>query len=390
MLNSYIEFTAFGVYCDDFADYLIGSDFAVSNISSSHDIYTIRTSPSNYSAIARKAREFRVKTKVVHRSGVYFSLRRYRKRVGIPVGLLAFFGIIVLMSNFVWSIRVTGLCEGSQLSRWQILEQLDISGIRPGVHIHGFNANQAELELALAIDEIAWVSIERSGSRINVKVSEQLEIEQEEIPISQPCNIIASHSGVLIRAEVYRGELLYEVGSGIAAGDVIVSGVIRDGAGRNSYVHADAMLLVEAVEIIDFYQPYTVFHRARNGHSVNNSSIVFLGRRFGGEMRINPHADHVDYRESMIAPNFFGFPLPFRVLEQDYVFYDRVQVTDPPATALEKLNRDIELYEANFLDEAEIIEREVEYFPDENGIGALVRYVFRIDVATKKEILVDK
>jgi similar to stage IV sporulation protein len=384
---SYIEFTAFGAYCEEFIDELVKSDYSVSNISSQSGIYTVRVTPGSYPAIARKAGEYRVKTRVVRRSGIYFTLRRYRKRIGILLGILSFFAIIVLLSNFVWSVRITGVNE---VSRWQISEQLSKSGIRPGVHIASFNANLAEIELTLAIEEIAWVSIERTGSRVNVKVSERLENDKDTIPITQPCNVVASHSGQLIRAEVYRGELLYEIGSGINAGGIVVSGITDDVRGGISYVHADAVLIAEAVELIDFYQPYTVFHRARNGHSVNNRSIVFLGRRFGGELNICPHSDHVDYSETVTAPDLFGFPLPLRVLNQNYVFFERVEVTDPPVTALDKLNRQIELYEANFLLGlgAEIIDKQVEYYPDENGIGALIRYVFHIDVAQKRELTI--
>jgi similar to stage IV sporulation protein len=253
------------------------------------------------------------------------------------------------------------------------------------VHIEGFNANQAELELALAIEELAWVSIERTGSRINVKISERLDGgDSNEIAVTTPCNIIAGRTGQLIKAEVYRGELLYELGSGVSAGDIVVSGVIHGGI-----VHADALLLAEIVEIVDFYQPFSTKQRAANGHSMSNRSIVFLGMRFGGELDICPHSDHVQYTQSMTAPNIFGFPLPFRVLNQDYVFYDRLEVIDPPVTALNKLNRQIDLYETNFLSDAEIIERQVEYFPDENGVGALVRYIFHTDIAVKSEIFTE-
>ncbi|MCL2071788.1 MAG: sporulation protein YqfD, partial [Oscillospiraceae bacterium] len=241
MGGSYIEFSAFGAYCGEFIDELVGSDHQVFDISSSNDIFMVKTAPRNYPAIARKARAFRVKTRVVKRSGLYFTFRRYRKRVGIPLGMLAFFGIIVLMSNFVWSVKIIG---NEKVGDSRILEQLEKSGISSGVNIHGFNANRAELELALAIEDLAWVSIERTGSRINVKVSERVEGGDNNnltaIPLETPCNITSAYSGQLIRAEVYRGELLYEVGNGINAGDVVVSGAVPGFAGGHSYVPADA------------------------------------------------------------------------------------------------------------------------------------------------------
>ncbi|MCL1789367.1 MAG: sporulation protein YqfD, partial [Oscillospiraceae bacterium] len=199
-------------------------------------------------------------------------------------------------------------------------------------------------------------------------------------------NITAGYSGQLVRAEVYRGELLIEEGNGVNEGDVVVSGIISDFADGFYHVHADAKLILEVVETIDFYQPYTTLIKAKNGRSVHNNSIVFLGKRFGREIKINKHADHVDYSEELTVPRFFGFSMPFRVLKQHYAFYDRIEVTGSTADSREKLDRQMELYETNFLKDAEIIEKQAEYFPDDSGIGGIVRYVFHVDSAVKKLI----
>ncbi|MCL1882123.1 MAG: sporulation protein YqfD [Oscillospiraceae bacterium] len=413
--KSYVEFSAFGVYCNDFVDFLVSSPHQVFDITSSSDIYSIKTSPHNYAWIKRKAGEFGVRTKVIDRRGGYFVLRRYRKRIGLLFGMLAFLGIIVAMSNYIWDIEITG---NSQIGNYRIMEQLNKSGIRTGIGINSFNANQVELELAISIPDLAWVSIERSGSRINVKISEQiLDDEQPEISLKQPANVISTKSGILVRADVYRGDLLYEVGSGIRAGDVVVSGVIaRGGTPENPetlqipentenlepgvtyhYVHADATLIVETSEIVDFYQPFTVNHRIANGRSVNERSFIFLGRRIRGlsndrnSSQINKNANHIDYFENITTPKFLGFPLPFRVLEQQYTFHERIEVTDSPTAARDNLLKQIELYEQNFIlsgDMAEIVERQIEFFPDEEGVGALVRFVFRVNAASQREILV--
>jgi len=57
--------------------------------------------------------------------------------------------------------------------------------------------------------------------------------------------------------------------------------------------------------------------------------------------------------------------------------------------ARESLDKQIDLYEANFVlrcSHSEIVSRYVEYFPEENGIGALVHYVFVTNAAQKVEI----
>jgi similar to stage IV sporulation protein len=390
MGKNYIEFTAFGVYCGEFINYLMNSGYRVSEVSSANDIFTVRTSIQSYPKIAKKAREYRVKTRVVKRGGIYFTLRRYRKRIGVPLGILAFLAIVVLMSNFVWSIKITG---NENIGSYRILEQLDKSGIRPGVNIRSVNANKAELELRLAVSELMWISIERSGSRIYVKISETDDFSEPvkegtpPIPLQTPCNVISDRTGQLVRAEVYQGKLLYEVSSGINAGDVVVSGAVENGTGGYSLVHADAKLILETAESVNFYQTYTNLRRTKNGRSVNRRSAVFLGKRFGKDLKIDKNADHVDYSETITAPKIFGFPLPLRILAQSYVFYDRVEVTDSSAEAKENLDKQIELYESNFMKDTEIIDKQPEYFPDDNGIGCTVKYLFRADAA--RQIVID-
>jgi similar to stage IV sporulation protein len=393
--GSYIEFTAFGAYTDEFINEIMGAGMRISEISCENSIHTIRIRPCDYLSAARTARKFRVKTKVVKRAGGYFALRRYKKRLGIPAGILAFCAVIVFLSSFIWDIQVSG---NSEIQTWQILEQLSSMGIYPGAKIGSYNANIAELELQMTFDKLAWVSIERTGSRINVKVSERLESEQvtqKEISVSEPCNIVSSRTGQLIRADVFRGKLMYKEGSGIRAGDVIVSGVVKDGldeetATSQSYVHAQAVLIVQVEEYADFYLPYTFTQKSKNGRSVNNKSVVFLGKRFGGEFKIDKNADYVHYNESIKKPAIFGFPLPLKIIEQDYIFYDKIQVTDSYSSVFSELERQIELYEKNFLVSkgAQIIEKNEEFYPDDNGLGVLVRYVYQIDAAEKQEMTV--
>jgi len=382
--GNYAEFTAFGVYCGEFIDDLVKSGAQIWDISGSGSIYTMRTVPQNYMSVARKARKYRVKTAVVKRGGGYFRLRRYRKRLGIPAGILAFFAVIVIMSNFIWDIRITG---NQTVTKAQIAEQLEKSGIRAGAAKKSFNANKAEIEMSLALDDLAWVSIERAGSRLNVKVSERLP-SGSDIPTDVPCNVIADRSGQIISTEIYRGKLLYPMRSGVNKGDVIVSGVVSDGAGGLIFVHADAKIIAECTETVEFYQPYENYLSVKNGYGAVEKSVVFLGMNFTLNpfgAKKNHKGDNIKYSEEIRAPKIFGFPLPYRELTQNYEYYDRVQITDSAEDTLEKLNNSIDLYERNFLSGAEIIAREAEYFPDDNGVKAKASYVYRINIAVKKE-----
>jgi len=382
--GNYAEFTAFGAYCGEFIDHLTKSNIDIWDISGSNDIYTARVAPSEYMSVARKARDFRVKTAVVKRGGAYFVLRRYRRRIGIPLGILAFFAVIVVMQSFIWDIKIVG---NQTLTRAQIVEQLEKNGVKAGTPVKGFNANKVEIEMSLALSELAWVSIERSGSRLIVKISERLDsgAGASQVPSESPCNVIAGRSGRIVTTEIYSGRLLYKPKSGVNKGDIVVSGVVGNGAGGLLFVHADAKIIAECTETVEIYQPYDNYEEIKNGITASDKYVIFLGMNIpvAGDRPIR--GDNIKYTEEIRAPKLFGFPLPYRELTQNYVYYDRVRVTDAPTDALEKLNNAIDLYERNFLADAEIISRTVEYFPDDNGIKAVVTHMFYADIAVQKE-----
>lgn len=383
--GNYAEFTAFGAYCGEFMDFLAKSDIPIWDISGSNDIYTARVAPGNYMKVARKSRDFRVKTAVVGRGGAYFVLRRYRGRIGIPLGILAFFAIIVIMSNFIWDIKIIG---NQTLTRAQIVEQLEKNGVKAGTPVKGFNANKVEIKMSLALNELAWVSVERAGSRLIVKISERLPSDGNNaspVPTESPCNVIAGRSGRIVTTEIYRGRLLYKPKSGVNKGDIIVSGVIGNGSGGLLFVRADAKIIAECTETVELYQAYDNYEDIKNGVTASDKYVIFLGMNIpvAGERPIK--GDNIKYSEEIRAPKIFGFPLPYRELTQNYVYYDRVRVTDAPSDALEKLNNAIDLYERNFLSNAEIISRDIGYFPDDDGIKAVVTHTFYEDIAVKKE-----
>jgi similar to stage IV sporulation protein len=379
---NYIVVSVFGSYNNEFVNELVKNNIKVYDIKNRNGVIYLNTSPYFYKKIARIARGCGVRTRVEERHGAYFKLRRYKKRYGIVFGAISYLGIIVLMSNFVWDITVHG---NSDVSAPQIMEVMEKHGIQAGVGIHAYDPEKAELALVLELDRLAWVNIERHGSRIHVNVSERLENEENMIPVTTPCNVVAVKTGVIVGTEVYRGRLLVEPGSGVSRGDVIVSGVVEDGAGNVLLSHASAKIIAECEEITEFFVPFTSLERKNNGKKSENNFIVFLGYGFPLFI-IDSKPEHAVFSEEMRAPTFFGLRLPLRLKTEIYAHYDYVEVTIGQARALEKLKKQIELYRQNFYGDSEIITFEEKYFMQEDGILAEVRVVYRTDIAQQRII----
>ena len=208
-MKSYITVSVFGTHIEEFMNELLSKSVKLWNVQNNNGIIVFESSPRSYKKIARTAYAHGMRTKVEDRRGSYFKLRRYRKRYGAFFGTASFIGIIVFFSNFVWDIRVSG---NEMISDYQIIEILEKHGLKIGARTDRGVIAGAKLAAALELDGLAWISIERDGSRINVKVSERLEVDEEEIPITSPCNVIAGKSGQIVEMEVYRGRLLMEKG----------------------------------------------------------------------------------------------------------------------------------------------------------------------------------
>jgi len=381
-MKSYIIVSAFGSYVEHFMNELFENNIKIWEIKNKDGIIYFKTSPYFYKIIAETAIASGTKTKVESRHGAYFKLRPYKKRYGVFFGVVSFFGIIVLMSNFIWDIRVSG---NQSVSSAQIIEVLEKHGIKSGAGVKSFDRERAELAAILELDMLAWVNIEREGSRVHVKVSERLESDIAEIPGTTPCNVIAAKTGVIVKTEVYRGALLIESGSGVNQGDVIVSGVVEDGAGNIILSHASAKIIAECTDEAEFFAQFTSTERRKNGKITKNNFIVFLGKThqlfiFGSE------PENSTYSEETRIPRFLGFKLPYRLRTGIYTHYDLIEVQIGQTEAMRRLKKEIDMFRQNFYAGSEIISFDEVYDVREDGVGAKVRVVYHTDIAEKKVI----
>jgi len=383
-MKSYITVSLVGSYIEEFMNKLMKENIMVWNVINKDGVIFFDLSPHYYKKTAEIALSHGMRTKVEYRRGSYFIVRRYKKRYGVFFGAVAFLGIIVLFSNFIWDVRVSG---NQAVSNAQITEILEKHGIRSGVLISDFSSakEKAELAIVLELDRLAWVNVERVGSRVNIKVSERLEAEADEIPITSPCNIVAGKSGQIVETEVYRGTLLIEKGSGINQGDIIVSGVVEDGTGNIILSHASAKIIAECEEEVEFVMPFTTLERKKTGKVTKKPFILFLGNTLPLFIKESTPENAV-YSMETRAPTFLGFRLPYRLKTGIYTHYDIVEVQIGQNEAHRKLRKQIDTYRENFYSDSEIVSFDETFTLREDGIEAKVRIVYRTDIAKKKVI----
>lgn len=208
------------------------------------------------------------------RYGLLPYLRRYKRRVGIPVGILLFFGILWVSGLFIWEINVTG---NETIKEDAIIERLERLGCGIGSFIPALNLQEIYSKLLIASDDIAWISINLRGTVANVEIRE-IQRPETKKPEGDGANIIAAMDGQIELLEVYAGQPAVKIGDTVRAGDLLISGVIE---GRNMgirYVYARGKVFARVSKEIVIEVPLQTERKTYTGREVTDTTIKIFGK----------------------------------------------------------------------------------------------------------------
>ncbi len=302
-------------------------------------------------------------------------LRRYRFRVGIPVGLLLCTGILFYLSNAAATIEIRG---NSVVSEGVIRSVLAEQGIAEGVWIGSIDFAHCERSLRLAVPEITWVGIRSSGNRLVVEISEG-KPQTEMLNERTPCNIVSMYDAQITDVRVHCGQLMRMIGDGVAKGELLVSGVHEDEKGHVTYHHAIGSITGIYKKEAELSEYFTISDTSPTGRvhvrryfRLFSLKIPMNGGNHGSSEYGEPETD---------TPFcFLGQTLPFGIVQQTFT---EVQTEITARTEDETrlvLNGAIVRYEKNFLQEVQILDRKIAYSTDENGMSCHIVYTLEGEI----------
>lgn len=167
------------------------------------------------------------------RYGLPALLVRYRRRIGIPLGVMLFCMMLFYFSQILWRVEVTGAVH---VPAERIEAELASLGFDAGAWLSGADLYAASDRL-LALDaDLAYVSVVRHGTVLRVRVRER---ELPTPPAEQrPTNLVAKKDGVVVSYTVGEGQPMVGAGQAVRAGELLVSGVVLHRGGSLSVVCA--------------------------------------------------------------------------------------------------------------------------------------------------------
>ena len=234
----YINFRAFGGFSDRFLNICTRDGIPLWNIKNVKGNISASTTINGYLSIRNAVRKSGMRVIATERKGLKFFLKRNKIRVGILLGLLIFFIILYILSQFVWSISVVGNID---LQEDYLLSAFENHGVRVGAAISSIDDSDIAEIVVSEIDELSWAAINRKGSVVVIEVREKTPAP-EKYDNSVPTNLIANENGLILSIDVLSGNEEIKPGSAVTKGDLLISGVITYADGRESLVHGDGFV----------------------------------------------------------------------------------------------------------------------------------------------------
>ena len=203
-----VTFTVKGAFAERFLNLLSRNEIPVFHTRCTPEGYTAQTTVKHYRRIRPFVRKTHVRVRVVQRNGLPFWVQRYRRRVGLLVGIGLFCLCVGLSGQFVWSIELNG---NQTVSDDAILQSLEEMGLHRGSWKKSLDVQKMAIRLRQEYHQVGWAAVNLVGSVAEVEISERNEGE-EEVQDTEPCNIVAARGGQIVQMEVYDGEGLRKKG----------------------------------------------------------------------------------------------------------------------------------------------------------------------------------
>jgi len=276
------------------------------------------------------------------RKGLPDFFQKFRRRYAFLIGLFLSLCTVGVLSCFVLTVEIAG---NQNVSDAVILQQLQRFGVYPGAYGPGLDRRQIEQEILLSMEELAWMTINLHGTRVEVQIKEKQKAP-ETVDEKGFFHIISKADGIITRIEPELGDALVREGDTVAKGETLISGTVTleppqysELPNRYYNLHARGRVWARTWRQITAVIPLetTVKNCAEAPRTV--WAVNFFGKRaefFGNSSILDGFYDKITSVRRAVLPG--GIELPIWLVREEYRQYA------PETTAVE-LNAAAQLLE---------------------------------------------
>ena len=385
-INGYVRFRVTGVFIERFLNLASRGGINLWNGSKTQTEYVGYTLMKHYKQLRPFAKKTGVYMQIEERFGWPFWRKKYRRRVGLAVGVGLFLGILAFLGNFVWTIEVVG---NEIVSSDEILDYLQEQGLKVGSFKSSLDPRELERKTLLEIKELSWIAVNITGSTATVEVNERILPPDMYLDNDKACNIIARYTGQIRSMDVYDGQSDLQVGDTVLAGDLIVSGIVEDGKGQTRFVHARADVKAYTSYEIEIEVPLQQIKRIPTGETSLKKYLKVLTWKIPLFWESDQEKSY-DAQQRTVSFVPFGLSTPFGILEENRVYYTQKTVEYNEVQAKEEALQQLQEQEKVQLGEAEILKKELSGSLDKEIYRLKAYYTCIMEIGREQEILLDR
>jgi similar to stage IV sporulation protein len=166
------------------------------------------------------------RTRIISRHGLPFRMARLSRRKTFAGGMFVFVAALFILSTLVWNVRIEG---NSAIPEEKIRSAARSEGIF--AYQWSFRLQDAaslSLRMARRLPEAAWIGVDKKGTSITITVIDSTKPEQK--PLLGPRHLVAKTDAVITRVIAENGRPKVERNDRVRKGDVLISGVLGEGA----------------------------------------------------------------------------------------------------------------------------------------------------------------
>lgn len=232
----------------------------------------------NFWKLRPLSRKTHVLPMVIKRHGAPFMVQKIKKRSSFFVGLVLFFGLVLFLSTRIWGITFYGQQYHTKESLLRFLEQ---NGVYGGVASREISCSDLEVCIRQGYQDIGWVSAEKRGSKLFIRLQEVRLVDQKEEEF--PANLVAAQAGKVISIVTREGTAKVHVGDKVKKNQVLISGkveIIGDGEEvlETDFVHASGDVVIESKKEYQDELPITYEQKKYTGKTKKLYQLSCQGR----------------------------------------------------------------------------------------------------------------
>lgn len=376
----YVHFEVEDAFCERLINSCADNNVELNEIEKTEEGFEAEVISLDYAKVLKFAEKFNMKIHILDRAGIAVTALKLKKRWGIMLGVVLFFGALLFSQNYIWDVQVRG---NTKVSTREILLELEKIGIKKWSYIPTLDFREKKQLALLRLPELSWISLNISGCRINVTVAERT--PPPPIAETEPCDVIAAKTGQIRHMEVYGGVAVKKRNHTVTEGEIIVSGTHVNKKGVTNLMHSDAKVIAEvlfdkeiSVDLEQVSKEYTGEVKQRSYLSLLSVEMpLFISSRLKG---------YSDFVETEKPVKFLWLDTPMMIRTREYSFYRKK--VDPLSfeQAVKVLEDAFKQYELAELSDSAILSREVSTEQKEGAVTMKVVYIAEQDIAKKRAI----